>query len=500
MILWTAIHLPDFSLQVFLRGAEQKRPFAVTGPRGVLLACNAEAQVFGIRAGMKLSAAQALLPTLETRERDLKAEFHALSTLAQWCGQWASSISLAPPHGVLIETGGSVKFFGGIDKLTEYMREGLQALGYDNVIASAPTAGAAMMLARGGVATAVTEPGQIKARLRPLPLEVLDYESDVLDALMAMGVRSVGGCLQLPRSGLARRFGPALVDELDRALGELPDPRKPFNSPAHFASRLELPSSVEVVEQLVFGLRRLLAELTAYLAPRSLGVTRLTLELLHDDEPATTVTLGLSASRDGEHLLRVMRERLSRVDLPQAVVALRIAASETANLDAQTMPLIPGERNSEKDRAELIERLRARLGDTAVTGIEAVADHRPERALRDCEPGKSMSFSNSRGKIAIVSKARAGAVAAPCALTKHRPLWLLPRPQRLHSRASQPWLDGQVSLIAGPERIASGWWDDTDSNADTTRDYFVARAADGETLWIYRHPGADNWYLHGIFS
>ena len=117
--------LLQFPLQVFLRGAEQRAPFAVTGQRGILLACNREAENFGIRAGMKLSAAQALFPALETRERDLKAEFHALSSLAQWCGQFASTISLAPPHGVLIETGGSVKFFGGIDKLTERMREGL---------------------------------------------------------------------------------------------------------------------------------------------------------------------------------------------------------------------------------------------------------------------------------------------------------------------------------------------------------------------------------------
>jgi protein ImuB len=483
MILWTAIHLPDFALQVFLRGAEQQSPFAVTGQRGVILACNAQAQNFGIRAGMKLSAAQALYPGLETRERDLKAEFHALSTLAQWGGQWASTISLVPPHGILIETGGSVKFFGGIEQLTGYMRQGLDALGYQSLIASAPTASAAMMFARAGMDVAITDPDPraLKARLKRLPLECLDYEHDVLDALLAMGMRSVGDCLALPRAALARRFGPGLLTQIDRALGELPDPRKPFNAPATFASRLELPSSIEAVEQLAFGLRRLVGELKAYLLPRSLGVTRLTLELLHDDEPATAVTLGLNASRDAEHLLRVLRERLSRVELPQAVIALRLVAAETAVLEAQNLPLFAGERNAKKDRAELIERLRARLGERAVTGIEAVPDHRPERAMRDCEPGNKT--------------ARAAATPA-CAVNRDRPLWLLPRPQRLHSRASLPWFDGEVSLIAGPERIASGWWDDEDS----TRDYFVARAADGETLWIYRHPDADRWYLHGIFS
>ena len=494
MILWTAIHLPDFALQVFLRGAEQRAPFAVTGPRGIVLACNPDAENSGIRAGMKLSAAQALCPALETRERDLKAEFHALSSLAQWCGQWASTISLAPPHGVLVETGGSVKFFGGIDSLTERMREGLDELGYASIMASAPTAGAALLLARAGIATAILNSAtailnsaELKSRLARLPLELLDYEPDVLDALLAMGLRTLGDCLALPRAGLARRFGPALIAELDRVLGDIPDPRKPWIAPAGFASRLELPSSVEAVEQLAFGLKRLLGELAAWLAPRSLGVTRLTLELLHEDEPTTTVALGLSASRDAAHLLRVLRERLSRVELPQAVIALRLAAAETIVLDPENLSLIPGERNTGKDRAELIERLRARLGEDAVTGIEAFPDHRPEHALRACEPGSGL---------ANASKNASQGCTLPPHRPLHRPLWLLPRPQRLSSRASRPWLDGEIALIAGPERIASGWWDD----ADATRDYFVARAADGETLWIYRHPGAEHWYLHGFFS
>ena len=482
MILWTAIHLPDLPLQVFLRGAEQRGPFAVTGLRGAILACNAEAATFGIRAGMKLPAAQALAHDLATRERDLKAEFHALSSLAQWCVQWASTISLAPPHGLLLETGGSLKLFGGIGTLARLMREGLDELGYATVIASAPAPGAALMFARAGLSVAVDDPAVLRERLARLPLELVDYESGVLDALSAMGVRSVGDCLALPRAGLARRFGPALLDELDRALGLVPDPKKPFHAPAAFASRLELPSSVEAVEQLAFGLRRLVGELTAYLAPRSLGVTRLCLELLHDDEPATAVDLGLAASRDTGHLMRVLRERLARVELPQAVIALRLAAAETAPLEAATLSLIPGERNAGKDRAEIIERLRARLGDTAVTGIEPFPDHRPERALRACEPGKAGTPR---------------AAAPPDALPQNRPLWLLPRPQRLASRASRPWFDGEVALIAGPERIASGWWED----ADTTRDYFVARAADGETLWIYRKAGEETgWFLHGIFS
>jgi protein ImuB len=57
--------------------------------------------------------------------------------------------------------------------------------------------------------------------------------------------------------------------------------------------------------------------------------------------------------------------------------------------------------------------------------------------------------------------------------------------------------DGPLSLIAGPERIESGWWDE----ADVKRDYFIAQTADLATLWVYRdrrQPG--RWFLHGIFG
>jgi len=49
-----------------------------------------------------------------------------------------------------------------------------------------------------------------------------------------------------------------------------------------------------------------------------------------------------------------------------------------------------------------------------------------------------------------------------------------------------------MALLAGPERIESGWWD----GADMARDYFVARAANEALLWIYRERSpAGAWYL-----
>jgi protein ImuB len=64
-------------------------------------------------------------------------------------------------------------------------------------------------------------------------------------------------------------------------------------------------------------------------------------------------------------------------------------------------------------------------------------------------------------------------------------VWLLEAPRRL--------AEGEFALLAGPERIESGWWD----GDEASRDYFIARL--GESLgWIYREDG--EWHLHGLFA
>ena len=53
-------------------------------------------------------------------------------------------------------------------------------------------------------------------------------------------------------------------------------------------------------------------------------------------------------------------------------------------------------------------------------------------------------------------------------------------------------------MLAGPERIESGWWDGDDAK----RDYFIARLPDGALAWVYREGGRSSpcWYVHGLFA
>lgn len=415
---------------------------------------------------MRVSAAQALCNELQLKVRDKKAEAAALASIAAWSGQFTPTVSLAA-QAALLEIGGCFRLFGGLESLLQKIRDGLDELGYEFVIASAATPTAASLLARAKVPLTVIEPDALPTALSPLPLALLDYSPGAISDLAQAGIRSIGECLALPRAAVARRYGQGLLDELDRALGNLPDPQPPFMAPSRFETELELPAPVEDTEALLFALRRLVFELAGWLRARNAGVMRLRLTLKHNNVPATEVALALTTpSRDADHLLALWRERLARVSLPQRVEAIGLAADEIAALAPGNFSLFP---ETPDGAAALLDRLRARLGDAALCRLHPHADHRPELAW---------SVTDARNDLA----------SAPLNL---RPLWLLDEPRRL---GEQPVLNGPLDLETGPERIEGGWWD----GRDVVRDYFVASESRGSRFWIFMDRTNGTWFLHGI--
>lgn len=477
-MLWLALHLPRLPLEIFRRGIDAAAPTVVStgGNRPAILLADSAAAHGGAQPGMTLSAAYALVPDLNVLARDGALEQQALEGLALWAEQFTPQICLAAPDALLLEIGGCLKLFGGLEILTQRVRAGLAGLGFDANLASAPTPAGALMLARNGLDAFVADLDALRTRLSLLPIDGLDAAPSTIAALARLGLRTVGEVARLPRDGLARRFGRDLVDHLDRAFGHRPDPRAPFVPPPRFASRLVLPAPVPEVEQLLFGLKRLVLEFAGFMAGRQAGVTRFAVALEHEDHPPTRVRVELSMpSRDGTHLVSLLRERLSRIALPQAVEAFGLECEETMQLAPGNFSFFAEHGRSAEDRAALVERLRARLGREAVHGLALVPDHRPELAWRESEPGTPH------------------APPPPTA----RPLWLLATPRALLTDDRGPRLDGSLALEPGPERIESGWWD----GDDVQRDYFVAVNPEGARFWIYRSRTArDAWFLHGIFS
>ncbi|MGD8429385.1 MAG: DNA polymerase Y family protein [Ectothiorhodospiraceae bacterium] len=476
-MLWLCAHLTHLPLEIFLRGERTTDPFVVIDA-GHVVAANPPAIRGGVRAGMRLSAAQTLVPFLHHRERALGAEGRALRQIAAWALQFTSRISLQPPQSLMLEIGGSLRYFGGLETLRSRIGHGLETLGYRCLLAIAPTPTAALLLARAGREQPVTDEEELPSAISGLPVTVLNPDERQLAALDGLGVRTLGDCMALPRQGLSRRLGPGLMRQVDRALGRLAEPRRDWQPPARFHSELELSAEVLQTEHLIFGLNRLVRELCGYLRGTESGTQRFQIRLQHLRQADTPFSVGLvAAGRDPEHLLELTRQRLERITLPAPVVGLTLGTRDIHRLPPENRTLLE-EQPAAVDGTRygaLLERLSARLGERTVQGVRIREEHRPEQAWEYAPPGE-----------------RGPTVSLP-----ERPTWLLTCPHPLEARGGQPIWHGPLVLERGPERIESGWWD----GGDIARDYYIAVNPEGERVWLFRERrGRQGWFLHGIFA
>jgi protein ImuB len=409
----------------------------------------------------------------------LPAPQERLYRLARRAQRYTSLVSLEPPAALLLEIRGSLRLFGPPDALqaridADWARDGLRARS-----AAAPSPLAALWLARAGASIAIEDPAALAGRLAALPLACTGWDAPRLERLRAIGVTRLGELLRLPRAGLARRFGPALIAELDAALARVSAPRRAFVPLERFAARRDFEVEIEETSRLAAALAPLVERCARFLRARRAGVQRLQLRLWHRAAPVTRVTVGFAGvTGDPRRLRRVLEERLSRLALAAPVRAAALVSGALESLSGGTDDAFGGA--AEPVAAPpLIERLRARLGEHAVYGVAAIAEHRPEGASRRVrEPGV------------------AGARPPLDAAGVPRPMLLLATPRRLAAGTAADARPSDWRLERGPERIESGWWD----GADVARDYYVARDRRGARGWIFQERRGRDWYLHGLFA
>jgi protein ImuB len=497
--LWLAIHLPQYVLEsLSLRTAAadvaelpgEARPVVVVDvERGGKVVCDrdARAAAIGVVPGMALNSALALEPGLRVAAREPRRERALLDAVAMLAQEFTPRVSLEPPDGLLLEVRGSLRLFGGARALCGRLRERLQARGLDPCLALTPAPLASLWFARAGEEVLLRRPDTLPSRLASLPLGITRWPPRMLQTLATLGVRVVGDCLRLPRDGFARRFEPRLRLELDRALGRSPDPRANFVTAERCALRRDLEPELIDTGRLRRAIEPLLDELCAYLRGRGEAIESLELRLLHREAAATRLRLRFAEPvATAGRIAPLLQERLARTELPAPVRAVRLRSGAPVEAREEAGELFARDRRRAAAVPQLVERLRARLGDEAVHGLCLVPEHRPEAA-------------QVNGDILVQSPpapAGAGRRAEAEGCPASRPVWLLAVPQPLEG-GDLPRYEGALEIEEGPERIESGWWD----GGDVRRDYYVARNPAGVRLWIFRERrAAGDWFLHGVFG
>ncbi|NNF40363.1 MAG: DNA polymerase Y family protein [Woeseiaceae bacterium] len=483
--LWFCAYFPQLALEA---GGHGDAPLAVVedrhGIHRVLLANRAAAER-GVVAGQSANAALALLPELELEERSALREQQALESLAAWLERFSSFVSIPAGDLLLLEIAGSLRLFGGLQSLRQQVSRGLGRQGFTASLAIAPTPLAATWLARGGRRACIREARNLLPVLRKLPVACLDWPPTVMETLSGMGIDRVGDCLRLPREGFARRFGAKRLLELDRATGRLPDPRQSWRAPERFRADYEMMEEESDRELLLAICDELLAAHERFLLVRQLGTQRVTFNFYHLKAGASTLSLGCTQlERSAKCWSDLLAIRFERLTLPEPVIAVRLEGGHAQPLQAESGHLrFRGgkEGGARYSMTQLAERLAARMGLQAIDGVTTVAEHRPQQAWR------------SRNVLA----SKVSAALSRARRDLRRPLWLLPEPAPLSAEDDCPLHFGRLTLLEGPERLETGWWDDH----GIARDYYTAVNPRGMRLWVFRNRGRERgWYLHGIFG
>ena len=467
-MLWLCIRFPQLAIE--LRQPRDLGSVAVAervGPRRVIVACNEGARLAGVQVGM--TAPQALVkdPELRLLERVKSQEQRALHSLADWALQFSSEICVDPARWCLwIEIGASLRYFGGLPALGARIQQGLRELEYSAAFGAASTLEAAALLTWHAGTRPAIESDDIERLLSPLSLASLALDERVIEHLQATGLRTIGEVLALPRAALARRFGPDITDYLQRLMGEQADIRLRHRAAERYHRRYEFIEPIALLEGLLFPLRRMLQEFEGYLRGRDVAIQRLDLTLSHQDTPASTVVLYTSNPvRDSVRLFVLLREKLERVPWHSAVSEVVLKAQEFQAPAVLQEDFFDDLAQRSAGWSALLDKLRARLGEQSVKGLDVCDDHRPEYAW--CIQTQPPRGESDR-------------------LSPERPLWLV-----VPTLIARP-----KNLVGRPERIEAGWW----SGLDATRDYFLAISDEGARWWVYRDIDSNAWFLQGFWA
>lgn len=473
-----AVQFPRLPLESLRIPWNNPNPIGVTsghGSRAVIVDCTQGALRAGVLPGHALNASLVMAPTLVTVERNEAAEQAALVRLAKTGYRFTPTVSIEAPNSLLLEVEGSAHLFGGPHGIRLRARDTFRIAGYHPTVALAPTPLAALWLARARQEITVTQYEELRSVLGRLPVRTVAWEPIHQDAFARLGIERLVDLLRLPREGLLRRFGQEFLDTLDRALGEMPDPRNAWVTPKRVKLNREMPGELIQMAYLTPYIEDMVTELVKELRQFDASVDRIKILFKHFQQTPTSVTVGSAiAHRDEGRWNALIQNKLANQVLAAPVLDVQLLTGRFLRYTAESQDLLGISQASRENLSQLVDMLRSRLGRTAVFGMTVTPDARPEQAWRSTEPGDVV-----KGPQVFLD----------------RPIHVLSAPLALQTSAGRPRFEGaSVTLVEGPERIEGGWW----SEEGWIRDYYQAVSTRGERLWVYRQQ--QQWFLHGKFS
>lgn len=540
-MLWLYIDFPSLQLDCLkvsknkviteLDTTDLQAIVIVDATKNSIVQLNESAINQGIKLGMGLAMAASLADKLCVLPYNVVEEKAYLMTLAEQLYSVTANIALFPPHGLALQVNDMLRLYQGLEHYVATVRSVLDPFKLSTYIACGFNPMSAQLLACAGISLLTAEKSKITDTISALTIQRLFISHKAKENLARIGIETIAQLQTLPIAELAKRLDIHTIDYLAQLNGKISKSLM-FYQPKHlFEHSIELLYEISVIDVLLQPINQLLSLLEAFLKRRDYLCLQIKLTLFNrtDGLSHTLQQSLLFSSAAGEYLaknwLNLVTLKLASVKLRAPITKVTLRVKQFQANTGEVDDIFLG-RRGQLSFAQLVSLLVNKLGHEKILGIQLGNDHRAELAshyfplvsqnddnhnrqgliYQDANENnrmqhKPLSTNQSMSSKPVIDPK----YISPSFINKlpQRPSFILAKPEPLLF---------QVSVLQGPERIETAWWEQapvqhynkdnypaTELSQHYQRDYFIAKNAQGQCCWVYRQLN-NQWYVHGYFS
>jgi protein ImuB len=533
---FASIFVPNLMVQAVVRAESALREHALVlidgnPPLCSVVAVDEKAAQAGIECRMtKTNAAQ--FPGVEIRPRSRPQEKAAHAALLDVGWSVSPQIEDTAEDAIVLNLSGLDHLFRSQEEIAAHLVQRSSGCGLLPNVAIALNIETALLAARGFAGITVIPPGKESQYLSSLPVSVLPLSEETAETLNRWGIHTCGAFAELPVLQISERLGREGVRLHALARGAESRSLIVAEQESSFEEEMELDDAVEELDPLSFLLGRLLDQLCARLATRSLAAVAIRVHfelqpafenaLDPRKEPAlqkrlpafyeTRIELPIPV-RDSKILLKLLRLRLqsnSPVAPIQKIALVAESARPRAMQGGLFLPCFP-----EPDKLELtIARIANVVGEGNV-GSPSLADtHCPDgfRMQRFLVPLYAGKLDDGN-KTSSHRENRDEFFKTPASFRAFRP----PVPASLELHEDRPFrvafqgMRGRVLAASGPWRTSGDWWRENpwqqeewdleiDFRSLMGRDSSANRPPSRGLYRFYYDALRQSWFVRGIYD